>query len=82
MFKQRFQSELGWDKVKYARITITHVFFIALTLAGSFGRCLNTWPISLGLLIKNSFLGTWQMLMHEKNMCDSYSGLQRFCNVT
>ena len=37
MFYRRFQCELGWNKVKYARITITHVCFIALTLAGSLG---------------------------------------------
>ena len=49
--------------MKYARITITHVCFIALTLAGSLGRCLNTRPNSLVL---DSFLGTRQMLMHEK----------------
>ena len=31
MFKQHFSvCELGWDKVKYARITITHVCFCAL----------------------------------------------------
>ena len=35
MFKQHFQCEFGWNKVKYARITITHVCFIALTLARS-----------------------------------------------
>ena len=29
--------KLDWNKVKYARITITHVCFIALTLAGSLG---------------------------------------------
>ena len=45
LFSQRFQCELGWNKVKYARITITHVCFIALTLAGSRGCCLNTRPI-------------------------------------
>ena len=33
--------------VKYARITIAHVCFIALTLAGSLGRCLITRPIGL-----------------------------------
>ena len=33
--------------VKYARITITHVCFIALTLARSLGRCLSTRPICL-----------------------------------
>ena len=32
----------GWNQVKYARIGITHVCFIALTLAGSLRRCLNT----------------------------------------
>ena len=39
LFQQRFRSEFGWNKVNYARITITHVCFIALTLAGSLGRC-------------------------------------------
>ena len=34
-------------RVKYARITITHVCFIALTLAGSLGRSLNTRPAGL-----------------------------------
>ena len=47
MFQQRSQCELGWNKVKYARITITHVCFTSLTLAGSLGRCLNTGPIGL-----------------------------------
>ena len=47
MFYQCFQCEFGWNKVNYARITITHVCFIALTLAGSLGRCLSTRPISL-----------------------------------
>ena len=32
---------------KYARITIRHVCFIALTLAGSLRRCLNTRSHSL-----------------------------------
>ena len=45
MFLQRFQCEFGWNKVKYARIMITHACFIALTLA--LGRCLSTQPISL-----------------------------------
>ena len=45
MFLQRFQCVICWIKVKYARITITHVCFIVLTLAGSLGRCLNTRPI-------------------------------------
>ena len=34
-------------QVKYARITIIHTCFIALTLAGSLGRCLNTSLSSL-----------------------------------
>ena len=54
MFKRRFQRGLCGNQVKYARITIIHVCFIALTFAGSLGRCLN------------NFLGTRQMLMHEK----------------
>ena len=37
MFKQPFQCEFGWNKVKYARITIKHACFIALTLARSLG---------------------------------------------
>ena len=28
MLMRRFQCGLGWNKVKYARITITHVCFI------------------------------------------------------
>ena len=47
MFKRRFQCGLGWNRVKYARRTITHVCFIALTLARSLGRCLGTRPIGL-----------------------------------
>ena len=39
MLLQRFQRKLGWNKVNYARITITHVCFIALTLAGPLGKC-------------------------------------------
>ena len=46
MFKRRFQRCLCWNQVKYARITITHVYFIALTLAGSLRWCLNTRPNS------------------------------------
>ena len=69
MFKQRFQCELSWNKVKYARITITHVYFIALTLAGSLGRCLKTGPV--GLMFKQhpwdpANVNAW------KNMCDPY----------
>ena len=47
MFKRRFQRGLCCTQVKYARITITHVCFIALTLAGSLERCLNTRPSGL-----------------------------------
>ena len=36
---------------KYARITITHFCFIALTLAGPLGRCLNTQPAE-GIVFK------------------------------
>ena len=50
-------------QVKYARITITHVCFIALTLAASLGRCLNTRPN--GLVFKQ-LPQDRQMLMHEK----------------
>ena len=46
-FKRCFQWAFGWNQIKYARITITHVCFISLTLAGSFWRCLNTWPNGL-----------------------------------
>ena len=42
-----FWCELGWEKVKYARITITHACLIALTLAESLERCLNNRPIGL-----------------------------------
>ena len=63
MFKRRFQRGLCWNQVKYARITITHVCFIALTLAGSLGRCLNTRPN--GLVFKQ-LPRDRQMLMHEK----------------
>ena len=44
MFKRRFQCGLCRNQVKYARITITHVCFIALTLAEFLGLCLNTLP--------------------------------------
>ena len=70
MFKRRFQCGLCWNQVKYARITITHVCFIALTLAGSLGRCLNTRPS--GLVFKQlprdpANVNAW------KNMCDPYN---------
>ena len=50
------------------RIAITHVCFNALTFARSLRRCLNTRPAAL---YSNSFLGAWQMIMHEK-MFDPY----------
>ena len=63
MFKRRFQCGLGWNQLKYSRIRITHVCFIAYTLAGSLGGCLNTLPN--GLVFKQL---PWnpQLLMHEK----------------
>ena len=72
-----FSGALGWDQVKNARITITHVCFIALTLAGSQGTCLNICLFLRKLFehkasCSNSFLGTRQKLMHEK-MCDPYN---------
>ena len=72
MFKRCFQCGLCWNQVKYARITITHVCFIALTLAGSLGRCLNTRPS--GLVFKQlpqdpANVNAW------KNMCDPYNHL-------
>ena len=75
MFKRRFQRGLCWNLVKYARITITLVCFIALTLAGSLGRCLNTRPN--GFVFKQlprdpANVNAW------KNMCAPYTGLQIF----
>ena len=55
---------LSWNQVKYARITITHVFFIALTLAGYL-----TVGVRMLCLVDSrlsSFLATQQMLMDEK----------------
>ena len=73
MFQQRFQCDFGGNNwVKYARITITHVCFIALALAGSLGRCLNTRHIDFVKLF-----GTRQMLMHEKTCVISIIGPQR-----
>ena len=42
MFKQCFQCVFEWKLIKYARIVITYVCFIALTLAGFLGLYLNT----------------------------------------
>ena len=47
MFNRCFQCGLGLTQVKFARITITHVCFIAFTLARSLGGCLNTQPNGL-----------------------------------
>ena len=69
MFKRHFQRGLCCNKVKHARITITHFCFIALTFAGSLERCLNTRPS--GLVFRQlprdpSNVNAW------KNMCDPY----------
>ena len=74
-FSSFFQCELSWNKVKYARITITHVCFIALTLAGSLGWC---WTLGLSASCSNNILGTRQMLMHEKT-CVIPIVVYRFC---
>ena len=47
-----FSVQILVNKLKYARITITHACFIAFTLAGSLGGCLSTWPS--GLVFKHS----------------------------
>ena len=75
MLKRRFQCGLCWNQVKYARITITHVCFIAWTFAGSLGRCLNTWPNSLVLKqlpLDPVNVNAW------KNMSDAYINI---CNT-
>ena len=65
MFKRRYKRGLIYIyQVKYARITITHVCFIALTLARSLGQCLNTRPNSL--VFETAPSGPNQMFMHEK----------------
>ena len=53
------------NKVKYARITITH----ALTLAGSLERCFNTRPISL---VFKQHPRNPESVNAWKNMCDPY----------
>ena len=60
MFQQRFQCAFGWNKVKYARITITHVCFIALTLAGSLGRF---WTLGLSASCSNSKNSCWSFTL-------------------
>ena len=44
MLKRCFQRRLGWNEVKYARITITHICLITLTLASSVEQYMNIWP--------------------------------------
>ena len=44
------------ESLKNARITITHVYFSALTFAMSLGRSLNHWPD--GLVFKQVPLAT------------------------
>ena len=66
-----FSSQFAVGIVNYARKTINHGYFIAITFAGSLGRYLNS-RLS-GLVFKQlprdsanvRFLGTRQMLMHE-----------------
>ena len=58
-----FSSQFGVGIVSYARITIIHGYFIAITFAGSLE---DIWTLGLAALCSNSFLGTRQMLMHEK----------------
>ena len=48
MFEQRFQCELGWNKVKYAIITITHVCFIALLEHSAFRPRVQTSSLGPG----------------------------------
>ena len=64
-----FQCEFVWSKVKFARITITHVCFIALKLAGSLRRCFSPLPISL--VFKQLPLDLANVNA-SKNMCDPY----------
>ena len=56
-------SQFAVGIVSYAITTVVHVYFIAVTFAGSRGRYLNTRHS--GLAFKH-FLGTRQILMHEK----------------
>ena len=67
-FQCIFYDIFSVESYQNTRIAITHVCFNALTFAGSLRRCLNTRPAAL---YSNSFLGAWQMIMHEK-MFDPY----------
>ena len=42
-----FSSQFAVGIVSYARTTIIHIYFIAITFAGSLGRYLNTRPSGL-----------------------------------
>ena len=42
ILKRCFQTSLGRNQVKCASTAIIHVCFLALTIAGSLRRCLNT----------------------------------------
>ena len=42
-----FSSQFAAGIVSYARTTIIHGYFIAITFAGSLGRYLNAWPSGL-----------------------------------
>ena len=45
MFYGILQGDFGCNQIKYPKITVTHVCFIALILATSLARCLNTRPL-------------------------------------
>ena len=69
MFKWCYQCGFGWNQVNYVRIMITHVFFIALTLAGSLRRCLNTLPNGLVFKLLPQIPANVYAWI---NMCDPY----------
>ena len=69
MFMRHFQCDFGWNQVKYARITITHVCFIAWTLFVALRRCLNTQPS--GIVFKQLPRDP-ASVNARKNMCDPY----------
>ena len=71
MFWRCFQCDLAENQVKYAslRITITHVIFIALTLARSLGRCLNTRPNDL---MFKQLTQDLESVKAWNGMCDPY----------
>ena len=70
IFKRCSKCSFGWNQVEYARITITHVCFIVLTLAWSLRRCLNTQPHSL---VFKRLPQDPANVNVRKNMCDPYN---------